>query len=106
MGGHQKGLTNGNLHDVDVLAWHADPVAAGGLGRGDGPGPGDPVRDGGLPDGRLLTPEEAAAVLKVHVRTLLEWARVGRIPCQRLSRKCIRFKLNDLLDFNYSGRRS
>lgn len=35
------------------------------------------------PDARWLMPAEAAAILKVHPRTIARWARAGRISVQR-----------------------
>ena len=46
-----------------------------------------------------LTTSEAAAYLKVAKRTLLEWARAGRIPAHRLSgasRITWRFRADEL----------
>jgi excisionase family DNA binding protein len=38
-----------------------------------------------LPESGWLTAAEAAAHLKVAPRTLVRWARMGRIPAHRLS---------------------
>ena len=35
------------------------------------------------PDIRWLLPAEAAAILKVHPRTVARWARAGKISVQR-----------------------
>lgn len=44
----------------------------------------------------LLNPAEAAAILKVHKRTLLEWIADGKVKATKLSRKTIRISLDDL----------
>jgi len=38
-------------------------------------------------DPRFLTPREAAAVLKVHERTILRWVADGRLPARRIGRR-------------------
>jgi excisionase family DNA binding protein len=46
-----------------------------------------------------LTATEAARHLKVHPRTLLQWAREGKIPAHKLSgtRRCVwRFRMDEL----------
>jgi len=35
---------------------------------------------------RLYTPREAAAILKVHERTVLRWVENGRLPARRVGR--------------------
>lgn len=35
---------------------------------------------------RLYTPREAAAILKVHERTVLRWVESGRLPARRVGR--------------------
>ncbi len=47
----------------------------------------------------LLTAEEAAAIFKVKSRTLLAWARAGRVPCIVLGPRTIRFTRTLLLDY-------
>jgi excisionase family DNA binding protein len=44
----------------------------------------------------LLNPAEAAAILKIHKRTLLEWIADGKVKATKLSRKTIRISLDDL----------
>jgi len=38
-----------------------------------------------LPTSEWLTAQEAAAYLKVKPRTLLEWAKTGKVPAHKLS---------------------
>ncbi len=50
--------------------------------------------------GRLLTPDEAAALLQMDVRTLVKWARDGYVPSHPLGegkRRLWRFFENELL---------
>lgn len=53
----------------------------------------------------LLTPLEAASILRVRPRTLTSWARRGQIPCLVLTRgrdgraRLIRFRRAALLDW-------
>jgi excisionase family DNA binding protein len=52
-----------------------------------------------LAQSEWLTAREAAAYLKVAHRTILEWAKSGRIPAHRLSgtRRCTwRFRADEL----------
>jgi excisionase family DNA binding protein len=44
-----------------------------------------------LPTSDWLTASEAAAYLRVKVRTILLWARQGKVPAHRLSgiRRCV-----------------
>ncbi len=44
----------------------------------------------------LLNTAEAAAILKIHKRTLLEWIADGKITATKLSRKTFRISLDDL----------
>ncbi len=44
----------------------------------------------------LLTTAEAAAILKIHKRTLLEWIADGKVKATRLSAKTIRVNSDDL----------
>jgi excisionase family DNA binding protein len=44
----------------------------------------------------MLTPDEAAKLLKVHKRTLLEWLVDNRIPHLRISKKTIRIPLETM----------
>jgi excisionase family DNA binding protein len=45
----------------------------------------------------MLTAEEVADRLRVKPDTIVVWARQGRIPAHRLSRKVIRFRFDDLV---------
>ena len=46
---------------------------------------------------RLYSPEEAAAYLNVHVETIREWIRSGRLRASRLAgRRALRIKASDL----------
>jgi excisionase family DNA binding protein len=47
--------------------------------------------------GDYLTAEEVGARLRLKANTVVAWARRGRIPFLRLSRKIIRFKLADVV---------
>jgi len=52
----------------------------------------------------LLSADSAAALLGIHVNTLLKWAREGRVPCLRLGRR-VEFRassLNRWLDEQYT----
>lgn len=44
----------------------------------------------------MLTPVEAAKLLKVHKRTLLEWLQDNRIPHVRIGTKTIRIPLETM----------
>lgn len=53
------------------------------------------VDDAGLE--RVYTPEEAAAYLQVHVGTVRNWIRSGRLPASRLAgQRAIRVRASDL----------
>jgi excisionase family DNA binding protein len=41
----------------------------------------------------LVSAKELAVYLAVHVKTVLKWARAGIIPVIRLSKRCVRFDL-------------
>ena len=45
----------------------------------------------------LLTPDQLARRLGVRPRTIREWARKGRVPAMRLSRKVVRFDWETVL---------
>ena len=51
---------------------------------------------------RLLTPEEAATYLSLHVETVRKMARQRRIPCSKIGRYW-RFRPADLDDFMARG---
>lgn len=36
---------------------------------------------------KVLTPDEAAALLKVTERTLLQWLRDGKLPARKIGRR-------------------
>jgi excisionase family DNA binding protein len=64
----------------------------------------DPARSSGTqqasPDGdRLLNVHEAAAYLGLAAGTLYHQVSQGRVPCVRLSARCLRFRLSDLRRF-------
>ncbi|MBX3281023.1 MAG: excisionase family DNA-binding protein [Acidobacteria bacterium] len=46
---------------------------------------------------KLLTPEQAAAVLQVSKRTMYEWLRNGEIPSERIGDRLIRIRESDVL---------
>jgi len=48
-------------------------------------------------ESELLTAKELAARLRVSPETVREWARLGRIPALRLSRKAYRYDLQAVL---------
>jgi excisionase family DNA binding protein len=48
---------------------------------------------------RLLTAEDIALMLKVKVQTVYTIARRGELEKVRLSRKCLRFKADDVERF-------
>lgn len=45
---------------------------------------------------KRLTAAQVAEMLGVNVHTIYKWARTGRIPCIKLGRHRMRFKLSDL----------
>jgi len=45
----------------------------------------------GMEQKALLTPDEAGSLCNVTGKTLLRWAREGKIECVRVSRKVIEF---------------
>src|SRR5438105_67327 len=47
-------------------------------------------------DDPLLTSNQVACWLGVKVETVRDWARRGRIPCLRASRRIIRFRMADV----------
>lgn len=47
-------------------------------------------------DRALLSVVEAARLLKVTPGCIYHWASQGRIPCVRLSARCLRFKQDEL----------
>ncbi len=49
------------------------------------------------PAKELLTAEEVGDRIRVSPETVREWARAGRIPAYRLTRKTIRFDLAEVL---------
>ena len=44
---------------------------------------------------KRLTAKQVAELLGVHVVTIYEWSRTGRIPCIKLRHR-LRFKLSDI----------
>ena len=49
------------------------------------------------PTGKLFSPEEAAEYLGVHVKTVRNWIRAGRLPASRLAgQRVLRIKSADL----------
>lgn len=55
------------------------------------------VPDSREPDRRLYSPEEAAEYLGVHVKTVRNWIRSGRLPASRLAgQRVLRIRARDL----------
>jgi excisionase family DNA binding protein len=48
------------------------------------------------PNQNLLTTKQVAKLLKVHRWTIYMWARSGRLPCIRLSKRTLRFLKKDI----------
>jgi excisionase family DNA binding protein len=46
---------------------------------------------------KLLNADELGARYNVTGWTVLKWARDGLIPCHRVGRKIVRFKLSDVM---------
>jgi len=47
---------------------------------------------------KLLTAKQLAAELAVSVAAIRTWTRFG-MPCDRLGRRCVRFNLQEVLDW-------
>lgn len=47
----------------------------------------------------FLTPEEVACAFAVDKRTILKWAREGKLECLRPSKKTVRFTRESVLSF-------
>lgn len=45
----------------------------------------------------LMTVDELGARLRLKPDTIISWARQGRIPAHRFSRKVIRFRLSEVI---------
>ncbi len=52
---------------------------------------------------RLLTPAEAAEILGVNERTVLRWAKAGKLPYRELSSKVLRFVESEILAAGVRG---
>jgi len=52
---------------------------------------------------KLFTPEEAAEVLRVKPRTVMEWLRQGKLKGVKLGGKLWRIRESDLSDFIKQG---
>lgn len=46
---------------------------------------------------KLVSAKELAAYLSLHVKTVLKMARVGTLPAVRLSKRCVRFDLEQCI---------
>ena len=53
----------------------------------------------GGPVVRVLTPDEAAALLKISRRQLMDLARDRRLKCLRMGHRTVRFTERDVLKF-------
>ena len=51
-----------------------------------------------MSDEPLLTSEQLAVRLQVSCYTIWEWTRAGRIPAIRMSKRCLRFRLSEVLE--------
>jgi PTS system nitrogen regulatory IIA component len=47
----------------------------------------------------FLTTEQVARYLGVSLRTIYNWTSLGVIPCYRLNRNLVRFKLSEVEDW-------
>lgn len=48
-----------------------------------------------------LTVKEVAELLRIHPTTVRDWARSGRLPCIRLSRRALRFRASDITKYEH-----
>ena len=48
---------------------------------------------------KRLTTQEVAERLNVHAWTIYNWARIGRLPCIRLSKRTLRFLESDIVKY-------
>ena len=51
-----------------------------------------------MADETLLSAEQVAGLLGVSVVTIRGWAREQRVPCVRLSRRTIRYRLSEIVE--------
>ena len=60
----------------------------------------------GLADGQpeILTPTQVEAFLGITPRQLKDFTRAGKLPCTRLSGKCVRYSKARLLAFVEGGK--
>jgi predicted site-specific integrase-resolvase len=54
----------------------------------------------------LVTEDEAASILRVSLTSLRRWRRQGRGPVYRKLNRAVRYRLDDLMDFIASARRT
>jgi excisionase family DNA binding protein len=54
-------------------------------------------------DTQLLTPDEAAARLRVTRETILKWCRLGSLPAVRLGLRTVRIRPADLEKFEHAA---
>jgi excisionase family DNA binding protein len=54
------------------------------------------MRESKTTDDRLLNVAEAAEMLGLAVGTVFHWAAASKLPCVRLSARCLRFRRSDL----------
>jgi excisionase family DNA binding protein len=59
----------------------------------------NPPPDWNVTENRLLTIGEVAALTGLQVSSLYHVVSQGRIPVVRLSKRCIRFRYSDLLEW-------
>lgn len=52
---------------------------------------------------QLLTPQDVAKLLRVHLQTVYRWAADGRLPSVKVGGKAVRFRLADVRQVVQAG---